>query len=166
VAAFFTSVETRTLAAAVDRLIPPDDSFPGAAGAGAVEYVEGLLTAFEHDPPRIWATATDAGTTGWLQLGPAEAWAWRTRVEGWQQAYRAGLTSLGHDFAEVDGDEQDRRLAADEDLRWLLYIHACEAVYGDPAYGGNREAVGWISIAFPGDPFPAGYPPEEVTDRG
>src|SRR5687768_16157621 len=32
-----------------------DEQVPGASALGAVEYVERLLTALDHDPPRIWA---------------------------------------------------------------------------------------------------------------
>ena len=31
----------------------------------------------------------------------------------------------------------------------VLHAHACEATYGDPAYGGNRRSGGWQRIAFP-----------------
>jgi gluconate 2-dehydrogenase gamma chain len=162
---WFTEAEAYALGAAVNRLIPPDGDFPGAGPAGAVAYVGRLLDAFAHDPPHIWATSTGTDEDGWLELGPAEAAAWRTRVEEWQHAYRNGLAALGADFVEVDGEEQDARLAAQPDLRWLLYRHACEATYGDPAYGGNRNELGWQSIGFPGDPFPKGYTDAEVSGR-
>jgi gluconate 2-dehydrogenase gamma chain len=167
--AWLTEQEARTLGAACDRLIPPDEGFPGATAAGAVAYVDELLDAFAHEPPHIWAagagTATGEPTEGWLDLGPAEAHAWRTRIEGWQQVYRRGIAALGEDFLDLDGEVQDERLASDPDFRWTLYEHCCEAVYGDPAYGGNRNERGWQSIGFPGPPFPRGYTPDEVTGR-
>jgi gluconate 2-dehydrogenase gamma chain len=162
----FSAGEQRVLAAACDRLIPPDDQFPGAARAGAPGYVNQLLRAFDvTGPPLIWSRTTGERAVAWLQLGPAEEHAWRLRVERWQAAYDEGLQRLGADFAELDGDAQDERLAADPEFRWLLYEHCCEAVYGDPAYGGNRDRLGWRSIGFPGDPFPHGYTDAEVTDR-
>ena len=51
--AFLTAHERDTLSAAVSRIVPTDAT-PGAAEAGVVDYVEQLLTAFEHDPPRIF----------------------------------------------------------------------------------------------------------------
>jgi gluconate 2-dehydrogenase gamma chain len=172
---WLTDAEARALAAAVDRLIPPDDAFPGAA-AGAVQYADGLLAAFLEPagPPAIWARTTSGDGSRraprtFLELSPWEEQAWRTRVEGpggWQERYRDGLHGLGADFVDVDGEEQDERLAADPDLRWLLYRHACEATYGDPVYGGNRDGLGWRSIGFPGDPFlTGGYTAEEVSGR-
>lgn len=51
---FFTKHERATLAAYVDRIIPPDAD-PGAAGLGVPRYVEALLTAFGPRTPRIFA---------------------------------------------------------------------------------------------------------------
>jgi gluconate 2-dehydrogenase gamma chain len=37
---FFSESERRFLESAVDRLIPPDERWPGASGAGVVEYID------------------------------------------------------------------------------------------------------------------------------
>jgi hypothetical protein len=52
---FLTDTERRVLAACAEAVFPADDSGPGAAELGAVEFIENLLTAFEHDPPHIHA---------------------------------------------------------------------------------------------------------------
>ena len=104
-----------------------DAAVPGASGLGAVEYVENLLTALDHDPPHIWR-----GPNGWLELGAWERHAWSLRIAQWREVYdrvAAGEHAPG-----------DRR---------VLHAHACEATYGDPAYGGNRDAGGWQRIGFP-----------------
>jgi hypothetical protein len=36
-------------------------------------------------------------------------------------------------------------------------------MYGDPVYGGNRDAIGWQAIEFPGDVVPRGWTDAEVT---
>jgi hypothetical protein len=173
----------------VDRLIPPDDEgAPGARAAGAADYVDGLLGAFLVDPPRIWAGGPFSGRLGgepgfehFLELGAVEELAWRTRIEGsqgrperefngpvvgLQERYAAGIEALGADFAEVDGEEQDRRLAADPAFQRLLYVHACEGTYGDPVYGGNHGTAGWQSIRFLGDVQPRGWTDDEVVRGG
>ena len=173
----------------MDRLVPPDDKgAPGAKAAGAADYVDGLLGAFLVDPPRIWAGGPFSGRHGgepgferFLELGAVEELAWRTRIEGskglperefngpvvgLQERYAAGLEALGPDFTEVDGDEQDRRLAADPAFQRLLYEHACEGTYGDPVYGGNRDTAGWRSISYVGDVQPRGWTDEEVVHGG
>lgn len=176
------------MAAAVDRLVPPDDDgAPGARAVRAADYIDGLLGAFLVDPPRIWAGGPFSGRHGgeagferFLALGAAEELAWRTRIEGsqgrperefngpvvgLQQRYTDGLARLGDDFAGLDGEGQDARLDADPAFKRLLYEHACEGTYGDPVYGGNRDGAGWAAVASSGDSQPRGWTDDEVTRR-
>ena len=127
--------------AACERLIPADADrrIPGARRLGVADYVDGLLGAFTFDPPRICAGGPFSGRAGGdasFDRVPArcralEELAWRTRIEGsqgvperefngpvagWQEHYRDGIAALGADFADVDGDEQDRRLDAQPEL--------------------------------------------------
>lgn len=131
----FDDEERTRLGAALDALVP------GAAALGAVDYVEQLLGALDHDPPRIWASpgppVRRAGDPPWLALGPWERQAWTERIAELRATYRRVL--------------DDR--AEPGDLR-VLHAHACEAVYGDPAYGGNRAGGGWQRIGFPEPMFP------------
>ncbi len=125
-AGLWNSEERDAIAAAMDDLVP------GASHLGAVDYVENLLTALDHEPPRIWA-----GPQGWLDVGPWERHAWATRIAGWREVYERvarGETARG-----------DSR---------VLHAHACEATYGDPAYGGNRDEAGWRRVGFPTPLFP------------
>ncbi|HEX2690513.1 MAG TPA: hypothetical protein VHN14_28050, partial [Kofleriaceae bacterium] len=50
---YLTDTERRVLGACADAIFPPDDRGPGAAELGAVDFIDNLLTAFEHDPPRL-----------------------------------------------------------------------------------------------------------------
>jgi hypothetical protein len=180
----FSAEEFRVVEAVCARLIPTDDD-PGANEAGVANYIDGLLGAFAFDPPRIWAGGPVSGRFGgapafatFHRPGRLEELAWRTRIEGslgipereWngpveglQERYAAGLALLGTDFADVPGEEQDRRLRAHEDFTKLVYEHACEGMYGAPEYGGNRNGVGWSYIGFAGDVQPRGYSDEEVS---
>lgn len=184
---WLTAEQHRTVEAAVERLIPADDQSVGAREAGVADYIDGLLGAFETDPPRIWAGGPFSGRHGgeaafdqFLPLGRVEELAWRTRIEGsrgiaerevngpvvgWQERYDEGLRSLGSDFPDLDGDGQDARLDAYPEFTSLLYGHACEGMYGDPAYGGNRDLAGWRNIGFAGDSQPRGYTAVEVSGR-
>lgn len=172
----------------MDRVIPADaEGAPGSSAGGVIDYIDGLLGAFLVDPPRIWAGGPfsgrrggDDGFSSFTPLGRVEQLAWRTRVEGsqgipereWngpvvglQEHYRNGLAALGADFVDLDGGAQDERLDADPGFKALLHTHACEGLYADPVYGGNRDRVGWRSIGFAGDAQPRGYTPVEVTGR-
>ncbi|HLG92433.1 MAG TPA: gluconate 2-dehydrogenase subunit 3 family protein, partial [Acidimicrobiales bacterium] len=152
---WLTPHEHEVLRAACARLIPADED-PGAAEAGVADYIDGLLGAFCFDPPRIWAGGPFSGRHGgqagfvrFLELGPLEELAWRTRIEGsqgrperefngpvvgLQETYRQGLARLGQDFCQLSPEEQDRRLRADEAFLRLVYRHACEGMYGPPEY--------------------------------
>jgi hypothetical protein len=187
VPAFFTADELAVVTAACGRVIPADDELgaPGAIEADVGGYVDTLLGAFTFDPPRIWAGGPFSGRHGgrasfehFMPLGRLDELAWRTRIEGsrglperefngpvigWQEQYRIGLASLGPDFVDASADEQDRRLDAVPEFKALLYSHACEGMYGDPVYGGNRDTVGWRFIDFEGDVQPRGYTDAEVT---
>ncbi|SRR5581483_2732340 len=183
-ATFFSDAEFRVIEAACARLIPTDDD-PGALEAGVAAYIDGFLGAFSFDPPRIWAGGGFSGRFGgtptfaaFHRLSPIDELAWRTRIEGslgkperefngpvvgLQERYREGLAALQPDFADVDADEQDRRLKANPQFTALLYEHACEGMYGAPEYGGNRDLVGWKYIDYLGDVQPRGYSDEEVS---
>jgi hypothetical protein len=121
-AGFWNSDERDAVAVALDAVVP------GASELGAVDYVEGLLTAFDHDPPHIWA----APGGGWLEVGPWEQQAWRERIASWRQVYERVVRG-----EHAPGDSR------------VLHTHACEAAYGDPVYGGNRDQAGWQRIGFP-----------------
>ena len=66
---FLTAGQRATLAAAVDRMIPPDED-PGGADLGAVDYVDGLLGAFldvdagRARAPRIFGGGPFSGRHG------------------------------------------------------------------------------------------------------
>jgi hypothetical protein len=183
---WLTDAEHRTLAAALDRLIPANGPSPGAGESGGADYVDHTLGAFTFDPPHIWAGGPFSGRHGgdasfgnWLELAPVEELAWRMRIEGsrgiaerefngrvvgWQEVYRAGLGALGADFADLDAPAQDERIAGlDDEVREVMFTHACESLYGDPTYGGNRDAAAWHAIAFDGDVQPRGWTDAEVA---
>ena len=134
----FAPEERAAVAAALDARVP------GAAALGAVDYVERLLGALDHDPPHIWAAPGPWAGDGprWLALGPWEHHAWAGRLAGWRAVYRRVAAGCPE-----PGDER------------VVHAHACEATYGDPAYGGNRDGGGWRRIAFPEPLFPPARDP-------
>jgi len=52
---YLSDTEHRVLTACANAIFPADDSGPGAGDLGAADFIDALLTAFEHDPPRIHA---------------------------------------------------------------------------------------------------------------
>ncbi len=171
---FLTQHEYDVIAEIADRLLPSHGDFTGGGAAGTADYVDRTLGAFNVDPPRIWAGGPFSGRHGgsagfdeFLPLSRVEALAWRTRIEGsrgiperewngpvrgWQEIYREGIEALGDDL-DVE---------AQPELKRLLFEHACEASYGAPEYGGNRDLVGWRAIDYAGDVQPRGWSDDEV----
>jgi Gluconate 2-dehydrogenase subunit 3 len=185
VPSWLTDQEYAILCAACARLIPADET-PGALEAGVPDYIDGMLGAFEFDPPRIWAGGPTSGRRGgearfsdFHRLGQLDELAWRTRIEGsrglaerefngpvvgLQELYRAGLAQLGGEFCDLPEDEQDARLREHVSFTELLYEHCCEGMYAAPEYGGNRDLIGWSSIGYAGDAQPRGYTDPEVSE--
>jgi hypothetical protein len=181
---FLTPYEYEVVACGADRLLPPHGAFVGAAAAGVADYVDLILGAFSFDPPRVWAGGPysgrfggDAGFDDFLPLSRLEELAWRTRLEGsrglperewngpvrgWQEVYREGIARVGAAFPALSGDDQDTALGAVPEFKQLLFEHACEACYGAPEYGGNRNLTGWRSIDYAGDVQPRGWSDDEV----
>src|SRR5262245_42951285 len=131
---FLTDYEHAVVARLADLLLTAHGDFPGAGAAGAADYVDVVLGAFEFDPPRIWAggpysgrAGGDAGFDEFLPLSRVEELAWRTRIEGsrgmrerewngpvrgWQEIYRDSIAALGDGF--LPRDETAQRAALDE----------------------------------------------------
>jgi hypothetical protein len=131
----FNERQQKTLRAALDCLIPPDD-FPGAWDAGVGDYLDGLLRGDEAQLQPVYRLGLDA-------------------LEAEAQA------QYGTGFAELKAARQETLLKAVEegevDALWpiparqffaLLNRHAAEGFYSDPGNGGNREAVSWQMIGF------------------
>ncbi|HLK60731.1 MAG TPA: gluconate 2-dehydrogenase subunit 3 family protein [Chthonomonadaceae bacterium] len=131
----FNETQLKTLRAALDRLIPPDD-YPGAWDAGVGDYI---LRQLDGD-----LTSLQSAYTEGLDALNAEARA---------------LEDLP--FPSLEPDAQDnllRRLEGGVTLTaWpvpperfvsMLIHHAAEGYYADPGNGGNREARSWEMIGF------------------
>jgi hypothetical protein len=131
----FSDIQTNTLQAVVNRIIPPDD-WPGGWEAGVGDY---LFRQFERD-------LNDAAETYRQGLDALEA-----------EAQAAG--SAG--FVAIDAAAQDALLSrveqGDVQTQWatdpahffvMLVDHCAEGFYSDPGNGGNRDEVAWIMIGF------------------
>lgn len=154
---FLTLAEAAFITAFVDELIPADEH-PSASEAGVVEYIDLQL-------------ATDYGAGERLYLdGPHEP---GTESQGYQlgltpaQLYREAILGIddsleGASFATLaPAARQDliRALEAGErdagevpGKRFFTEIrqNTIEGYFADPVHGGNRNAVGWEMVGFPG----------------
>lgn len=181
---FFDEHQAAVVVEATARLIPgprddpAEDGHPGAREAGVVHYVDLLLSAFDEEPPRVFAGGPSSDRHGgpgnemaaFVALTPWEADAWRDRIAALRDDYARGIAALdeaaGGDFTAIAGASMDAILAQRRHraFRRLLFAHAIEGTYAVPEYGGNRGLAGWAEIGYAGDVAPTGWAPEDVTE--
>jgi len=134
---FFNQHQARTVDAICARLFPSDELGPGAPEAGVTDYIDRALA------------------------GP---------YAGLQSTYEQGLAALDvsardqfhTQFADCSEVEQEHLLVQMErgGLAWpapdpaswfdLLLAHTREGLFSDPSHGGNRDAIMWQLLGFPG----------------
>jgi gluconate 2-dehydrogenase gamma chain len=132
-----TAAEADTLDAIVARLIPSDDTGPGALDARATQYIDRALAGF-------LASSRDAYRSG---LAALDAHATTTR---------------GAPFVRLRASDQDAVLGELETNAAagftpdsatffnLLRTHTIQGTFCDPFYGGNASFAGWDLIGYPG----------------
>jgi gluconate 2-dehydrogenase gamma chain len=156
---FFNDHEAQTVDAIAARIIPGDESDPGAREAGATTYIDRALGGFLRELQTFYRRAL------------------RRLDEHCRDLH-------GRCFADLTVDEQDQllgRLEAagrgsegeselrdvtwdDESLLWTFFEvvreHVMQGTFCDPVYGGNRNLVGWRLLGFPGTQW--GYSEEQM----
>jgi gluconate 2-dehydrogenase gamma chain len=153
---FFNPAEAAFVEAAVARLIPKDETGPGALEAGVPEYIDKQLAGAWGAGARLYRSGP------WRHGTPSQGYQLPfTPAELFRNALR-GLNEKHGGFAEMAAKEQDSVLQAlskdisdyggvpgKEFFDSLLAV-AIEGFFADPAYGGNRDMVAWKMIGFPG----------------
>ena len=157
---FFSAAEASFVEAAVERLIPSEPDWPGAAAAGVPNYIDLQLAGPYGAGDRLFLGGPiKPGLPGQgYQLGLTPAALYRTSLRAiGEQLQRQGL-----DFAGAPAEEQDALLSELEAGRLdlggfssaiffeTLLANTIEGYFADPAYGGNRDMVSWRMIGFPG----------------
>lgn len=159
---FFTAAERACVRAISARLIPSDETGPGADEADVVTFIDRQLAGFYGRGER------------WYMKGPFSE---GTEQQGYQFEsppagfYRQALAALdehcrrtheGKVFADLDnGLQNDILTAMEEDeiefegvsasaFFQLVLDNTIEGFFSDPIYGGNRDMVGWRLVGFPG----------------
>lgn len=140
---FLTEAEARVVKAACERIFPADESGPGASDANVVVYIDRQLSGpWGRDKYRYTKAP-------WVESFSEHGY---QAKESPQEIYRAGIKTLGEDFAAAAAVEQDRRLKGIEKSAFfrLLRTHTIEGMFSDPLHGGNAGMVGWQMIGYPG----------------
>lgn len=160
---FFSEAEAAFVRAAVDRLIPPDPVWPGAAQAGVVIYIDRQLASGYGAGAKMYLKGPwvpDAPTEQGYQLRFSPAELYRVAIREIGEAI--DRTGDGRPFHELGAARMDEILKALETGELTLpslpspvffetlLANTIEGWFADPAYGGNRGMVGWRMIGFPG----------------
>ena len=134
--------EARTLAAACDQIVPPDQD-PGAAEAGVVTFVDRqLATRLKKERPRWQAGLRGLDATARRRHGKPFA-------ELAFEAQTAVLQDVEKDAVEAadwNGIEPGAFFA-------LLREHTMMGFYGDPRHGGNKDRASWRMLGVPDPPI-------------
>ena len=170
---FLTKWEFDYLTAMAETIWPTDDLGPGAREAGVGNYIDGQLAGSWGQGNRFYLngpfyTPADSGHGWQIPMTPAEV-------------YRAFLpafdvyckTTYGNPYPSLAPDVQTKALTdlqtgkapvqlagssafTSSDFFSMFRQNVIEGMLSDPAYGGNRNMVGWKWIGFPGDPMRRG----------
>jgi gluconate 2-dehydrogenase gamma chain len=136
----FTEDEARTLAAACDQIVPPDED-PGAALAGAVAFIDRQLSTRRKKTLLRW----QAGIRGLdASARRRHARAFADLPFDTQAALLRDVETGAVEAADWTGIEPAAFFA-------LLREHTMMGFYGDPRHGGNRDRVSWkmLGVADP-----------------
>lgn len=155
---FFNTAEAAFLEAAVARLIPADDKWPGALECGVTNYIDKQMAGAWGAGERLYRSGPwQSGLPGQgyqLPYTPAELF--RTAIA----AINKELSATP--FAKMTAERQDAYLkeleTGNKDLGGVpgrvffsdLWQATVEGFFSDPVYGGNRDMMSWRMIGFPG----------------
>jgi gluconate 2-dehydrogenase gamma chain len=158
---FFNAQEAAFVSAAVARIIPTDETGPGATEADVAGYIDRQLAGAWGAGERLYRSGPwqqGAKSQGYqLPFTPAELFRNALRP-----LHERVLRDRGKAFAELSAADQDAFLKelekSTDDFGGVpgatffasLLEMTIEGFFSDPVYGGNRDMVGWKLIGFPG----------------
>ena len=157
-----------------------------------LSYRDGFAEAIYRDPPYAETyegdeppeDQTDTSQVIWIPADEIERYGYQS-IYNPREAFRLGLAGLDRfaneqfnaNFTDLTEEQQDQIIQAMVDgettgfepLSGESFFHAMrrytnEGMFSDPVYGGNRDAVGWQLIGYPG--AQRAYTPEDIQVEG
>jgi gluconate 2-dehydrogenase gamma chain len=161
---FFNDEEARTVEALAERIIPGDADNPGATEAGVVYYIDRSLAGVSTDLQVVYRL----GLRALEEFCRAQHGASFRDLAAEQQdeiVRRFLGPEVGEPPAGLLFSADDQSVGPDRPLIGRLVVivreHTVEGFFCDPVYGGNRDAVGWKLVGFPGAHW--GYTAEQMA---
>ena len=149
---FFDAHQRATIAAAMARIIPTDDT-PGAAEADTIAFLDRYLSSIDF----VYAKPDGSG---FEQLEGKRAAAWQKRLDVVRRKYVDGIADLdlrsnarfNADFAQLNGEQQDAILTEIErPAQWTehnLELAQITSGYGAPIEPALQQTSAEIEIEF------------------
>ncbi len=136
-----TEDEARTLAAACDQVVPPDQD-PGAAQAGAVEFIDRQLATRRKKDLPFWR----AGVRG------LDATARRLHAHAFAELPFDVQTALLQEVEKGAGERSEWGGVDPAEFFGRLRDFTMMGFYGNPRHGGNKDRVSWQMLGVPDPP--------------
>ncbi|MCK9687118.1 gluconate 2-dehydrogenase subunit 3 family protein [Scleromatobacter humisilvae] len=159
---YFNAAEWAFVSAAVDRLIPADQSGPGGVATGVPEFIDRQMEMpYGHGAYAYMAGPFQTGldpTLGY-QLPHTPRDLYRKGIAASNEASRKMHGAPFDKLASARQDEflgllEGGRIAGDDPPLAAFFAQLLEntreGFFADPMYGGNRGMAGWKLIGFPG----------------
>jgi gluconate 2-dehydrogenase gamma chain len=136
-----TEAEAKTLAAACDQIVPPDQD-PGAVQVGAVEFIDRqLATRRKRDLP-FWRAGIRA----------LDATALRLHRRAFAELPPERQTAVLQEIEQGAGEASDWGGIDPADFFYRLRDFTMMGFYGNPRHGGNKDRVSWKMLGVPDPP--------------
>src|SRR5581483_4673767 len=180
---FLTQWEFDYVTAMAETIWPTDGLCLGARVAGVGHYIDCQLAGNWGQGHRFYLNGpffqpADSGHGWQIPMTPAEVY--RAFLPGFDVYAK---TTYGNPYTSLAADQQTKALTDLQTGRAAIQIggstaftsadffsmfrqNVIEGMLADPAYGGNRNMVGWQWIGFPGDPMRRGDPYEKYIFSG
>lgn len=155
---FFNETEARTVEAIAERVFPSDSWGGGAREAEVIIYIDRALAGYGKNLQRLYRrgvgelnqyTFSHYGDKTFFELTDGEKDVVLTQLETWGIPVVSGGTDLRSTNEALLGE-----------FFGAVRLHTLEGMFCDPMYGGNRNAIGWKLIGFPGAQW--GYSAEQM----
>ncbi len=158
---YFNDFQARTVEAIAERIIPGDKVHGGAAQAGVVFISTGQSAGFSTGLQRVYRLGLRElerfcerqFSSQFVELTEQQQnqviqWFLGDEVGGGNKLDRT--QSPFREMAENEGTAEGIELALLHSMFAVIREHTVEGYFCDPIYGGNRGAVGWRLVGFPG----------------
>jgi gluconate 2-dehydrogenase gamma chain len=136
-----SAAEADTLAAACDRIVPPDQD-AGATQAGVVTFIDRQLATRQKRELGFWRRG----------IAGLDASARRRHGKPFAGLAEDAQVALLQEIEQGRGEPADWGEVAPEAFFSQLRNFTMMGFYGDPRHGGNKDRVAWVMLGVPDPP--------------